>query len=83
MTNNLFRVEEIRSLTVHLADAGRFRVRVQNESDDEDAFTYAGVYDKFDDACTVADALNRIWAHAGHKTSAEIVAFLIGPDLPS
>ena len=74
----VFKAEQIRSLTVALADEGKFRVEVQNSGENEEAFTVAGVFERFDEASRVADTLNRAWTVVPGATSAQVLAFVSG-----
>lgn len=74
----LFRVQERRSLTVHLEDAGMFDVLADpsiNDAPDAPP-AFAGRYESFGEASTVCEGLNRIWYNAPQVTGAEIIGFV-------
>lgn len=69
-----FKVEERRSLTVHLEDAGMFDVLAHDE---DSVAVYAGRYETFDQAAVVAEGMNRVWKSAPQSTPQEILAFVL------
>jgi hypothetical protein len=73
-----FRVQERRSLTVHLEDAGKFDVMSDESANDEPGAgpVHAGRFDKFAQAADVCDGLNRVWRTAPQSTAAEVLAFV-------
>ncbi len=69
-----FRIEERRSTTVHLIDAGHFDVMANDA--ETGAPVWAGRYQSFDAARTIADGLNRVWVASPQSTPAEVLAFV-------
>lgn len=70
-----FRVNERRSLTVHLEDAGMFDVGADGDANDS-LPVWVGRYARFADAQAVADKLNATWRTAPQSTASEVLAFV-------
>lgn len=71
---NAFAISERRSLTVHLEDAGKFNVFAAGDTNGGPSF--AGRFDTFGEAQTVADGLNRAWRTAPQATASEVIGFV-------
>lgn len=69
-----FECHERRSLTIHRTDAGHWDVYAHEA--EGGARVWAGRYETFTAASTIADGLNRVWVASPQSTPTEVLEFV-------